>query len=75
MRGVDSDYYKNIPVKKLTIVIKPPLWKTWWAYTIYGTLILAVLVVIKRVATTMLRLRQDIAVEKKMADLKLTFFT
>ncbi|MEI6949074.1 two-component regulator propeller domain-containing protein [Paraflavisolibacter sp. H34] len=75
VRGVDPDYYNNIPVKRLSIVINPPFWKTGWAYALYVLLLLALLLVIRRVVTTVLRLRQGIAVERKVAELKLHFFT
>ena len=35
--------------KTLTILIHPPWWKTWWAYTLYGLLLLTAVYVFVRV--------------------------
>ncbi|WP_207428815.1 sensor histidine kinase [Pedobacter sp. SYSU D00535] len=75
VQGGDGGTYKNGPLKRLTIVIKPPYWKTSWAYLLYAAVALGILLIVKHIATTMLRLRRDIAVEKQMAELKINFFT
>ena len=75
VRAHAPDIYKNLPVKNITIIINPPYWKTWWAYSIYFILLAFIALLIKQVAATMLRLRHDVAVERKMTELKLNFFT
>ncbi|MEI6949866.1 two-component regulator propeller domain-containing protein [Paraflavisolibacter sp. H34] len=75
VRTVEKDFYKNIPLKRLTLVIRPPWWKTAWAYGGYAVLLAALLLVVKRIAVTLLRLRQGIAIERKMTELKMNFFT
>jgi signal transduction histidine kinase/ligand-binding sensor domain-containing protein/DNA-binding response OmpR family regulator len=75
VKCVNKELYSNVPVKSIPITILPPPWKTGWAYCIYVLLALALLALIRRNALTMLRLRHKIAVEKKIAELKLNFFT
>ncbi|MCS3797203.1 two-component regulator propeller domain-containing protein [Niastella sp. OAS944] len=69
------DLYSNVPYRRLAITILPPLWKTWWAYLLYAILIGLILVFIRRNALAMVRLRNKIAVEQKLAVLKADFFT
>lgn len=75
VKSPGNDLYSNTPYKSLAITILPPPWRTWWAYLLYVILALVLIEVARRIAFTMLRLRQRIAVEKKLADLKLSFFT
>lgn len=75
VKSSSEGLYSNNPYKKLAITILPPPWLTWWAYLIYIIIAVVLIEVIRRTAFTMLRLRQRIAVEKKLADLKLSFFT
>ncbi len=67
--------YDKVPQRSLVITIAPPYWKTWWAYLIYLLLAVALFLLIKRIAFGMLKLRQRIAIERKVADLKSSFFT
>ncbi|MBW4891874.1 response regulator [Mucilaginibacter sp. HMF5004] len=75
VKSSDDYLYTNSTIKSLPITILPPPWLTWWAYLIYFILGFAILELIRRVTLTMLRLRQRIAVEQKLTDLKLSFFT
>ena len=75
VRSTNKNEYLNIPYKSLAVTILPPLWKTWWAYLFYAVLLIAVVEVVRRTVLTMLRLRNRIAVERKLADLKSNFFT
>lgn len=68
--GVD-DYAERL----LTIHIKPPLWATWWAYLIYVLLAFAVAYIIYRQLRHQNELRQRVAVERKVTEYKLRFFT
>jgi signal transduction histidine kinase/ligand-binding sensor domain-containing protein/DNA-binding response OmpR family regulator len=72
---INPDLYSNTPVKSLPITIRPPWWKTWWAHLMYALVVAVIFWIVRRAALTMLRLRQRIAVEKKLAELKLNFFT
>lgn len=75
VKCLSSDLYSNIPSKSLAVTILPPPWLTWWAYLIYGVVIVTLSFIAIRIALTMLRLRQRVSVEQKLAELKLTFFT
>ena len=75
VKSLSTDLYANTPYKRLAITILPPPWKTWWAYLLYAIAIGVVLYFIRRNALAMLRLRNKIALEQKLAALKLNFFT
>jgi signal transduction histidine kinase/ligand-binding sensor domain-containing protein/DNA-binding response OmpR family regulator len=75
VRAIKDGLYLTTPVKRLSISISPPPWRTWWAYLIYLIAATTILAIIRRTALAMLRLRQHIAVEQKMAHLKMSFFT
>jgi signal transduction histidine kinase/ligand-binding sensor domain-containing protein/DNA-binding response OmpR family regulator len=75
VKNLSPDLYSQTPYRQLSITILPPFWKTWWAFTIYVILIAAILLIVRRVALAMIRLRHKIAVEQKLAELKLNFFT
>jgi signal transduction histidine kinase/ligand-binding sensor domain-containing protein/DNA-binding response OmpR family regulator len=75
VKCTNPELYSNEPVKSMHITILPPWWKTWWAYLIYVLIAAIIFEIVRRAALTMLRLRQRIAVEKKLAELKLNFFT
>ncbi|MBO9202488.1 MULTISPECIES: hybrid sensor histidine kinase/response regulator transcription factor [Niastella] len=75
VKSLSRDLYSNQPFKQLAITILPPPWKTGWAYLLYALFIGVVLFFIRRYALAMIRLRHKIAVEQKLAALKMNFFT
>lgn len=75
VKSLSNDLYTKLPAKSLAITILPPPWRTWWAYLIYLLLAVIAIETIRRIALTMLKLRHRIAVEKRLSDLKLSFFT
>lgn len=75
VKSVSTDLYSNRPYKRLSLTILPPWWKTWWAYSLYVIAAGALLYFIRRYALAMMRLRNKIAVEQKLAALKMNFFT
>nr|WP_294897014.1 two-component regulator propeller domain-containing protein [uncultured Pedobacter sp.] len=75
VKSANDELFSPIPFRSLKIIINPPFWKTWWAYTLYVIFTIVVLILIQRTIYTMLKLRHGIALEKKMVDLKLDFFT
>jgi signal transduction histidine kinase/DNA-binding response OmpR family regulator len=75
VKSLSTDLYSNSPYRRLAITILPPPWKTWWAYTLYVIMIGIILFFIRRYALAMIRLRNKIVVEQKLAALKLNFFT
>jgi signal transduction histidine kinase/ligand-binding sensor domain-containing protein/CheY-like chemotaxis protein/AraC-like DNA-binding protein len=75
VRSATADLYSNNPYRRLSITILPPPWKTWWAYLLYAIFILLILFFIRRTALAMIKLRNKITVEQKLAALKVNFFT
>jgi len=75
VRSQTEYLYDKVPQRSLTITISSPPWKTWWAYLIYLCVGMLLLVAGRKFALTLLRLRQRIAIERRVADLKSSFFT
>ena len=65
----------NSPERTLRITILPPWWATWWAYTIYFLLFCGALYGGIRIALTMLRMRNEVYINNRLAELKIRFFT
>ncbi|WP_165841067.1 hybrid sensor histidine kinase/response regulator transcription factor [Larkinella punicea] len=63
--GVWSRY-----VRQLGITIRPPWWATWWAYTLYGLLVLGLFAVFLRAYRNRLQLRQSIELKQREVELK-----
>lgn len=70
-----SDLYETAPYKSLAIVVTPPWWRSWWAYSFYAVLLLSGLILGWRILSTVLSLKNRIEIEKRVAALKMTFFT
>ncbi len=62
-------------IRTLTFRINPPFWKTNLAYFLYALLAGMVFFFARRTALTMLRLRNKIELEQKLAAMKQSFFT
>ncbi len=75
VKSISADLYSNAPYRRLAITILPPPWKTGWAYLAYILLAGVLLYFIRRYAIAMIRLRHKVALEQKLAALKLNFFT
>lgn len=60
---------------KLTIIVKPPFWKTNWAIFGYFIILLLILYFTYRTIRKISRLRNRIDVEKQLTEYKLVFFT
>lgn len=61
--------------KKLSIIIQNPWWATWWAYMLYGFLLVAVCYVVYRQISIVAKLNNRIKMEKQVVEYKLQFFT
>ena len=61
--------------KTIEIVINPPLWLRWWAILIYIILLTLCGWYVWKQVSTIYRLRQNIAMEKKLSEYKAVFFT
>ncbi len=59
----------------MTIVVRPPWWRTVWACMAYAVLAGLILWVVIRTLYTMFSLRNKVKMEQKITELKLHFFT
>lgn len=75
VKCLNTELYTNTPQKSLSFTIAPPFWKTNWAYFLYAIIIIILLELSRRIAYSMIRLRNKVVVEQKMTELKLSFFT
>ncbi|MCZ4410066.1 ATP-binding protein [Cryomorphaceae bacterium 1068] len=83
IKGANGDGIWNPEISSLKISITPPWWRTWWAYCVYGILVLVVLrqlhsfqkartIRIERQKTQQKELEQAKEVEKAYSELKFT---
>ena len=63
VRVADSSNGSLTNKRDLQIIITPPWWKTWWAYTIYLVIIAAVLVFARQVIVYRERLKTNLKLE------------
>ena len=61
--------------KTLVVTIERPFWRTSWAYLFYILCLAGLCAVIYRTVKTILLLKSKVEIEKKMAELKVDFFT
>lgn len=59
----------------LKIIILPPWWQTWWAYCIYMLILIAAIYGGIRISLTMLKMRNEVYINNRLAELKIRFFT
>ncbi|MFA9390513.1 MAG: two-component regulator propeller domain-containing protein [Prolixibacteraceae bacterium] len=62
-------------IKRLNIEILPPYWESTWAYIAYLIVTIFVVEFARRIITSMIRLRNNVLVEKELSNIKLNFFT
>lgn len=70
------------PPIALRITVLPPPWETWWAYTLYGGAILAIVLLFRRIEKKHMSLTQAVQAarleklkEKEISEMKFRFFT
>ena len=61
--------------RTLEIIILPPWWLTWWAYTFYVILSIVLIYYLIRGVLFYIKMRNDIYVEQRVSELKIKFFT
>lgn len=75
VRGTNSDGVWNKHITQLIIVIKPPFWRSWYAYLFYIILLAGFLFVVLKFINNFNKLNNNIKVEKELTNYKLRFFT
>ena len=72
-KGTNHDGYWNEEGTSVRLTILPPPWKTWWAYSIYGLLLISMIYVWRRYDLKRQRLKQELELEhiqtEKLEDL------
>ncbi len=59
----------------MDIVIRPPIWLTWWAKLLFCALIASIAWLVWRLVTTAMKIRHEADIEQNLTDMKLQFFT
>ena len=59
----------------LQVVILSPWWASWWAYIIYSILSLGLIYGSIRLSLYMIKMRNDVYIGHRLAELKIRFFT
>ncbi|HWB92237.1 MAG TPA: two-component regulator propeller domain-containing protein, partial [Puia sp.] len=75
VKGVNDDLFDNQPEKCLQVIVRPPLYLTIWAKIAYLILAIIIVLIIRKIAVTMIRLRNKVQLERKLTEIKLAFFT
>lgn len=65
----------NSSEQMLEVVILPPWWATWWAYLIYIVLAALVFYGIMRTVMYIIKMRNEVYINDRLAELKIRFFT
>ncbi len=68
VKGSNNDGIWNETGIALTLIIKPPWWSTWWAYILYGLILLSGLYLIRRYELNRIRLKNQLKLEKVETD-------
>ncbi len=64
VKGSNSDGVWNEEGTSVAIIISPPFWKTWWAYSTYALLLIFSLYGIRRYEMNRLRLKEKIKMDE-----------
>jgi signal transduction histidine kinase/DNA-binding response OmpR family regulator len=82
VRASNNDGVWNTEPAKMEIVVRPPLWKTWWAYLLYVIVIVGILYITIRFFNRQARLERDLYYEhqqkmqqEELHQQKIDFFT
>ncbi len=75
VQGSNADGVWNTNATTCQFVVLPPLWKTWWAITIYFLAFIALTLVFIKFMLRISKLSSAVKIEKQLTDYKLRFFT
>ncbi len=62
--GANNDGIWNEAGASLQIIIHPPPWRTWWAYTVYGFILLGIILLYRRYLLNRAKLRTAVEIER-----------
>jgi signal transduction histidine kinase/ligand-binding sensor domain-containing protein/DNA-binding response OmpR family regulator len=74
VKGSNNNGIWNEEGTSIRIIITPPWWKTWWAYTVYILLIATTLYILRRYELHRQRLKHELALEQEQTEMKSRFF-
>jgi ligand-binding sensor domain-containing protein/signal transduction histidine kinase/DNA-binding response OmpR family regulator len=82
VKGSNNDGVWNDKPARLSIIIKPPFWKTWWAIIVYVFLLFSIVYILLKIWNERLYIKSQLKLEKsarekerELNDLNLQFFT
>ncbi|TDS17462.1 two component regulator with propeller domain [Sphingobacterium paludis] len=71
----DDNFYATMPFRRLVIIVASPWWASWWAYALYLALAIGLCFFIRHAVKSIWLLKQKVALQKKLGELKMQFFT
>jgi Predicted periplasmic ligand-binding sensor domain len=75
VRTIDEANPSFVSERAIEIIILPPWWRSNIAYVIYAILFMALLYGVMKFVFFMIKIKNDIYIEQKLAELKIKFFT
>ncbi len=75
IRSTNSDGLWVNNMRRIEIEVLPSFWQTGWAWLLYGLIAVLAVCITAYVFATILQLKQKVAVEQEISDLKMKFFT
>lgn len=75
VEAIDEANPELVSNRTLAITILPPWWRSWWATVIYIILGIVVLYFSLRLVFFMIKMKNDVYIEQKVAEVKIKFFT
>ncbi len=75
VKSTNSDGVWTENTRSLSIKILPSFWETPWAYLIYISGLIIIILVTVYILFSFYRLKNEVVIEQKVSDLKLRFFT
>jgi signal transduction histidine kinase/DNA-binding response OmpR family regulator len=68
VQGANNDGVWNQTGAAIRIIITPPWWRTWWAYTLYAALFVAIMHSLRRYEMSRQRLKHQVEIERLQAE-------
>lgn len=75
VKSTNSDGVWIENARTISIKILPSFWETPWAILLYTLILIAIILIAVYILFTFYRLRDKVALEQKISDIKLRFFT